>query len=136
MLEDGRIGLIDFGQVKQISGRNRETLCKVMIALDERRDDEPTDADLVGKLSLELGVELNKNAPPEAAAAVGIWLFDGSVQELPGGYDMGELSPNSPVKELKSFPQDLVLVGRVRSVFIVVAWCLLFSALTRILCLC
>jgi hypothetical protein len=27
-------------------------------------------------------------------------------------YDIGELSPNSPVKELKSFPQDLVLVGR------------------------
>ena len=112
MLKDGRIGLIDFGQVKQISGRNRETLCKVMIGLDERRDDEPTDADLVGKLALELGVELKENAPPEAAAAVGIWLFDGSVQELPGGYDMGELSPNSPVKELKSFPQDLVLVGR------------------------
>jgi hypothetical protein len=36
----------------------------------------------------------------------------GSVTELPGGYDIGELSPNSPVKELKSFPQDLVLVGR------------------------
>jgi hypothetical protein len=27
-------------------------------------------------------------------------------------WDEGELSPNSPVKELKSFPQDLVLVGR------------------------
>ena len=25
---------------------------------------------------------------------------------------MGELSPNSPVQELSSFPQDLVLVGR------------------------
>lgn len=41
-----------------------------------------------------------------------MWLFDGSVDNLPGGYDKGELSPNSPVKELKSFPQDLVLVGR------------------------
>lgn len=41
-----------------------------------------------------------------------MWLFDGSVDVLPGGYDKGELSPNSPVKELKSFPQDLVLVGR------------------------
>ena len=112
VLEDGRIGLIDFGQVKQISGRSRETLCKVMIALDERRDGVPDDDDLVGKLALELGVELNTDAQPEAAAAVGIWLFDGTVEELPGGYDKGELSPNSPVKELKSFPQDLVLVGR------------------------
>lgn len=112
VLEDGRVGLIDFGQVKQISGRNRETLCKVMIALDERKPGVAEDMDLVGKLSLELGVELNANAKDEAAAAIGIWLFDGSVEELPGGYDMGELSPNSPVRELKSFPQDLVLVGR------------------------
>ena len=49
---------------------------------------------------------------PYSAAAVAMWLFDGSVEKLPGGYDKGELSPNSPVKELKSFPQDLVLVGR------------------------
>jgi predicted unusual protein kinase regulating ubiquinone biosynthesis (AarF/ABC1/UbiB family) len=111
-LEDGSIGLIDFGQVKQISGRNRETLCKVMIALDDRVPGERDDMELVGKLSLELGVELNPGAKPEAAAAIGIWLFDGSVMELPGGYDMGELSLNSPVRELKSFPQDLVLVGR------------------------
>jgi aarF domain-containing kinase len=112
VLEDGQIGLIDFGQVKQISGRSRETLCKVMIALDERREGHPEDADLVGRLALELGVELKESAKPEAAAAIGIWLFDGTVDELPGGYDKGELDPNSPVKELKSFPQDLVLVGR------------------------
>jgi predicted unusual protein kinase regulating ubiquinone biosynthesis (AarF/ABC1/UbiB family) len=111
-MEDGAVGLIDFGQVKQISGRNRETLCKVMIALDERKPNEPADMDLVGQLSLELGVKLNDDAKGEAAAAIGIWLFDGTVLELPGGYDMGELSPNSPVRELKSFPQDLVLVGR------------------------
>ena len=112
VLDDGSVGLIDYGQVKQISGRNRETLCKVMIALSERQPGVPDDMDLVGKLSLELGVELNDNAKPEAAAAIGIWLFDGTVTELPGGYDMGELSLNSPVRELKSFPQDLVLVGR------------------------
>jgi aarF domain-containing kinase len=83
-----------------------------MIALDERMGNEAAGNELVGKLALELGVELKKNAMQEAAAAIGIWLFDGSVDTLPGGYDKGELSPNSPVKELKSFPQDLVLVGR------------------------
>ena len=83
-----------------------------MIALDERVEGEPTDMDLVGKLAMELGVEIKDGAPSEAAPAIGIWLFDGMVEELPGGYDKGELSPNSPVKELKSFPQDLVLVGR------------------------
>lgn len=112
VLDDGRIGLIDFGQVKQISGRNRETLAKVMIALDEREDGNLEDMERIGNLALELGVEIKENAKDEAPAAIALWLFDGSATELPGGYDMGELSPNSPVKELKSFPQDLVLAGR------------------------
>ena len=113
VLDDGRIGLIDFGQVKQISGRNRETLAKVMIALDDLTGNE-TDEQLegVGKLALELGVEFKEDAKQEAQAAVAMWLFDGTVEKLPGGYDLGELSPNSPVKELKAFPEDLVLVGR------------------------
>ena len=107
------IGLIDYGQVKQISGRSRETLAKVMIALADREsDDNPKDLELIGNLALELGVEVNDDAKDEAAAAVGMWLFDGTVENLAGGYDKGELSPNSPVKELASFPQDLVLVGR------------------------
>lgn len=113
ILENGDIGLIDFGQVKQISGRNRETLAKVMIALDERvGDDRPEDLERIGNLALELGVTLNDDAQDEAPAAVAMWLFDGATKVLPGGYDLGELSPNSPVKELESFPQDLVLVGR------------------------
>jgi aarF domain-containing kinase len=113
VLDDGNIGLIDFGQVKQISGRNRETLAKVMVALDSRKsDDNPEDLETIGNLALELGVELKETCKDEAAAAVAMWLFDGTVDTLPGGYDKGELSPNSPVKELKSFPQDLVLVGR------------------------
>jgi len=113
VLDDGRIGLIDYGQVKQIGGRARETLSKVMCALDDRQsDDNPDDLDKIGTLALELGVELADDAPQEGPAAVAMWLFDGSVEQLPGGYDKGELSPNSPVKALKSFPQDLVLVGR------------------------
>ena len=105
--------MIDFGQVKQIGGRARETLAKVMIALDERESDtNPPDLDKIGNLALELGVEIADGAPAEGPAAVAMWLFDGSVETLPGGYDKGELSPNSPVKALKSFPQDLVLVGR------------------------
>lgn len=112
-MDNGDIGLIDFGQVKQISGRKRETLAKVMVALNDRvSDTNPDDLAIIGDLAIELGVEIKKDAKPEAAAAIAMWLFEGTVEELPGGYDMGELSPNSPVKELASFPQDLVLVGR------------------------
>lgn len=109
VLDDGKIGLIDFGQVKQISKNSRVTLAKVMVALDERRkkgadlsEYDKDDIDTVSRLSLDLGVTLKEGAPLEAAAAVGMWLFDGSVKELPGGYDLGELSPNSPVKEVSN----------------------------------
>jgi len=113
VLDDGRVGLIDFGQVKQISGRNRETLAKVMIALADRSSDtDPEQLAAISKLALELGVRLQEDAPDEGPAATAMWLFDGSVDKLPGGFDTGELSPNSPVSVLKSFPQDLVLVGR------------------------
>ena len=62
-----------------------------MIALDERKsDDNPEDLEKIGKLALELGVELNDDAKPEAAAAVGMWLFDGTIEQLPGGYDSGK----------------------------------------------
>lgn len=98
-MNDGRIGLIDFGQVKQISGRNRETLAKVMVALADRKSDtNPDDLKKIGDLALELGVEFKPEAKEEAQAAVAMWLFDGSVENLPGGYDKGELSPNSPGK--------------------------------------
>ena len=113
LLKDGRIGLVDFGQHKQISEEKRISLAKVMVGLAERgKEVTPEARDLVTALCLELGVELKADAPLEAATAIAIWLFDGSTTELPGGYDPGELSPNSPVRALKSFPQDLVLVGR------------------------
>lgn len=84
-----------------------------MVALDDRQsDDDANDLRKIGDLALELGVKFNDDAGELAPPAVAFWLFDGSVEKLPGGYDLGELSPNSPVKELKSFPQDLVLVGR------------------------
>ena len=113
VLDDGRVGLIDFGQVKQIGARQSATLARVMIALSERTSDEDVEQlDQISKLALELGVRLRDDAPREGPAATAIWLFDGSVETLPGGFDVSEISPNSPVKVLKSFPQELTLVGR------------------------
>jgi len=113
VMDDGSIGLIDFGQVKQISGRARLTLAEVMLALAERRSDtDPDDLATISRLALELGVKLKPGSPAEGPAATAMWLFDGSATTLPGGFDTGELSPNSPVQVLQSFPQDLVLVGR------------------------
>jgi predicted unusual protein kinase regulating ubiquinone biosynthesis (AarF/ABC1/UbiB family) len=109
--DDGDVGLIDFGQVKQLSNSYRRTIANIVITLNER-DDSSTYLETLKDLVLDLGVELNEDAKPEAGAAIAMWLFDGKVEKLPGGYDIGELSPNSPVKEIKVFPQDLVLVAR------------------------
>ena len=107
------MGLIDFGQVKQIPEEEQEILAKLMIALDERQENgTPEDLEKISALAFDLGVEVNDGAKREAAAAFVIWLFDGSAQNLPGGYDLHELSPNSPLRDLKTFPPDLVLVAR------------------------
>ena len=92
----------------------RETIAKIVVALDERQgdDDGKEFSETMKDLLSELGVELKEGAKPEAAAAVAMWLFDGSVEELPGGYDIAELSDNSPVKEIQVMPQELVLVAR------------------------
>jgi len=113
VLDDGRVGLIDFGQCKQIGARASATLARVMVALADRTSDtDPVQLDEISRLALELGVRLVEESPREGPAATAIWLFDGSVETLPGGFDINELSPNSPVKVLKSFPQELTLVGR------------------------
>ena len=62
-MEDGAIGLIDFGQVKQISGRERLTLAKVMVALAEREsDDNPEDLATISRLGLGLGLGLGSRS--------------------------------------------------------------------------
>jgi len=94
-------------------------LARIMLALNtlDPYTGEPTGRDevdlaAVGRLALDLGVELKEGAPEEAAAAIAMWLFDGTVESLPGGYSANELSPDSPLKEFKVFPQELVMVGR------------------------
>ena len=113
VLDDGRIGLIDFGQVKQVDRDYRETVAKVILALDERKSDvNPEDLERIGNTTEGLGIELKDDAPAYGHAAIAMWLFDGSVEIFPDGYDENETSPNSPVKAMKEFPSDLVLLAR------------------------
>jgi len=81
--------------------------------LDERKsDDDPDDLDRIGRSVAELGIDLKDNVPAHGHAAIAMWLFDGSVETFPNGYDESEMSPNSPVKAMKEFPNDLVLLAR------------------------
>jgi len=113
VLDDGRIGLIDFGQVKRVNSEYRKALAKVILALDERKSDvDPADLERIDNFAAGLGIELKDDVPAHGHAAVAMWLFDGSVETFPNGYDESEISPNSPVKAMKEFPQDLVLLAR------------------------
>lgn len=113
ILDDKRIGLIDFGQVKQVNSDYREALAKVILAVDERKSDvDPADLERIGNSAEGLGIKLKDNVPAHGQAAVVMWLFDGSVETLPNGYDESEISPNSPVKAMKDFNKDLVLLAR------------------------
>lgn len=60
----------------------------------------------------EFGVELEEGAGDECAAALALLLFGDTVAELPGGYSTAELSDSSPLKQVKKFPQELVMLGR------------------------
>lgn len=106
--------MIDFGQVKELSTTYRETIAKIILALEDNHNDkmDPACLEEMKAHMSDLGVEFKTDARPEAAVAFALWLFDGSVEQLPGGYDTNELSPNAPIKDIAVFPQDLVLVAR------------------------
>jgi len=60
------------------------------------------------------GVELFDGTPEEAMAACAVVLFGNSRNDtvLPGGFSGLELAPDSPIRRVRSFPQELVLLGR------------------------
>lgn len=57
------------------------------------------------------GVTFLPGQPPEAAAALALLLFGDPEAEMPGGFSNIELSDNSPIKSIASFPQVLFCVA-------------------------
>merc|ERR1712224_906999 len=72
-------------------------------------EEEVDDDDAKNDESKNKNKSKNKNDLP---AAVALLLFGDAELELPGGYSTNELSELSPIKRVKSFPQELVLLGR------------------------
>ena len=117
---NGEVALIDFGQVKQLRDETRRGLARIMLLLEACGGGAGESPECVADLEpfaeavASMGVTFKPGVKDTttAAAALAFWLFDSTAAELPGGYDAGELSPNSPVAEVASFPQELVFVGR------------------------
>lgn len=62
----------------------------------------------------EFGVSFleGKENDDDCACAVALLLFGDNGQELPGEFSTNEFSDASPIKQVTSFPQELVLLGR------------------------
>lgn len=53
-----------------------------------------------------------RESDDDLACAIALVLFGDTGITLPGNYSSNELSPDSPIRLLTSFPQELVLLGR------------------------
>eukprot|EP01038_Epipyxis_sp_PR26KG_P010023 gene10023-13479_t len=139
VLKDGKVALLDCGQVKQISTLQRISLAKLVIIINawenlnniitEKKRILSTDNTMkneIKELESQLtqitkdlaqrvknfGVEFKPGAGDECAAALAIVLFGNTDTVLPGGYAGEELSSNSPINQVTVFPSEFVLLGR------------------------
>ena len=60
----------------------------------------------------EQDVKIKKGAGDECSVALALLLFGNSETKLPGGYVSQELSSDSPIAQVVSFPSEFILLGR------------------------
>lgn len=114
--EGGKVSLIDCGQFKALPRPQKVQLAALVLAVAEYQQDTSSEAakkKLAG-LVRAFGVTFleGEEANDDLACSVALVLFGDTGVELPGGYSSNELSDDSPIKLVASFPQELVLMGR------------------------
>jgi len=112
--EGAKVSLIDCGQVKQISTEYRLQLAEAILLVNEWQETggSPKLIEAAQRKMDQFGVTFVEGAKPEAAAALALLLFGDPDAQMPGGFSNQELSADSPIKAIASFPQELVLLGR------------------------
>ncbi|CAJ1339635.1 unnamed protein product [Effrenium voratum] len=113
VLEGGKVALIDCGQVAQLFRGQRLLVAEVVLAAaayDGSRDM----IELLARCVRNFGVTFFEGQEDEdaCAASVALYLFGEQDVEFPGGYSKKEFSAESPLRQLSSFPMELVLLGR------------------------
>ncbi|CAE7650860.1 unnamed protein product [Symbiodinium microadriaticum] len=113
LMEGGRVALIDCGQVCQLYREQRLLVAEAILAAaayDGSRSMILTLANCVRNF----GVTFFQGQEDEdaCAASVALYLFGDKDVEFPGGYSKEEFSDKSPLRQLRSFPTELVLLGR------------------------
>ncbi|CAE7482766.1 unnamed protein product [Symbiodinium sp. CCMP2456] len=113
VMEGGRVALIDCGQVCQLYREQRLLVAEAILAAaayDGSRSMIQTLANCVRNF----GVTFFQGQEDEdaCAASVALYLFGDKDVEFPGGYSKEEFNEKSPLRQLRSFPTELVLLGR------------------------
>ncbi|CAM9256134.1 unnamed protein product [Phaeothamnion confervicola] len=110
--KSGGVALIDCGQVKQLPSSQKLRLASLVSSIRLwEKPGGPTTQELAAAVS-NFGVTVREEAGDDCLAAVALLLFGATGAALPGGYSNIELSDDSPLKALKSFPQEMVMMGR------------------------
>lgn len=103
---DGRLGLVDFGQVKRLSPERLEQIARLVVALNDDNQDE------IVKIALEVGSSNKYNIPEVIYRLTAFW-FDRDTPDITQGLDihkfLEEMERRDPQKVLC---QDLVMVSR------------------------
>lgn len=106
LMEDGRLGLIDFGQVKRLSPERREQFARLIIALN--KEDEKR----VCEISKEIGCENLYNIPQVVYKLSSFWI-DRDTPDITMGLDIHRFLEEMEKKDPQiSVCQDLVMVAR------------------------
>lgn len=106
LLKNGKIGLIDFGQVKRIDMQTRETYAKLMIAHSNR------DIETVVKLHFDVGTR-TKYSKPDIAYRFSAFYNDRNTPDICGDMNIATfidyLEAQDPMKKL---PDEFILLSR------------------------
>lgn len=102
----GKLGLIDFGQVKRLSPERREQFARLIIALSDNNEK------LVCEISKEIGCENLHNIPEVVFKLSAFWL-DRDTPDITMGLDIHKFLEAMEKKDPQiSVCQDLVMVAR------------------------
>ena len=103
---DGKLGLIDFGQVKRLPEEITAKFAKLVIALND------DDRDTVCRIASEIGCENEKNIPDVVWRLTAFWM-DRDTPDVTLGMDIHKfLEEMERLDPQKKLCQDLVMVGR------------------------
>lgn len=121
--EGGKVSLIDCGQFKALSKSRQVQFAKLVLAVDgyqkavkgEDKKGLQEAKTALATVARGFGIECVDDrhvTDDDLVCAIALVLFSDTGVELPGGFSSNELSEESPIRLLTSFPQELILLGR------------------------